>query len=71
MCNFMYDGVLRLELSNGSTIVVLVDNIAIVSVARTVKKIEEKTNIAILKVGTNGQRSREDGSDRWRHKNRI
>ena len=37
---------------NGSTIVDFVDDIAVVSVAKTVKKIEEKTNIGIRKVET-------------------
>ena len=48
----MYDGVLRLRLPNGTTIVGFADDIAIVSVAKTVTEIEEKTNAAIQNVGT-------------------
>ena len=48
--NIMYDGVLRLQLPNGSTIVGFADDIAIVSVSKTVKKIEEEMNIVIRKV---------------------
>ena len=36
---------------NGSTIVGFADYMAIVSVAKTVNEIDEKTNIAIRKVG--------------------
>ena len=50
--NIMYDGVLRLRLPNGTTIVGFADDIAIVSIAKTVKEIKEKTNIAIRNVGT-------------------
>ena len=46
----MYDGVLQLQLPNRSTIVGFADDIAIGSVAKTVREIEEKTNIAIRKV---------------------
>ena len=42
--NIMYDGVLRLRLPNGTTIVGFADDIAIVSVAKTVREIEEKTD---------------------------
>ena len=49
--NIMYDGVLRLQLPNKSTIVGFADDIAIVSVTKTVKEIEKKMNIAIRKVG--------------------
>ena len=49
--NTMYDGVLRLRLPNGTTIVGFADDIAIVSVAKTVREIEEKTNTAIRNVG--------------------
>ena len=49
--NIMYESVLRLQLPNGSTIVGFANYIAIVSVAKTVTEIEEKTNIAIRKVG--------------------
>ena len=48
--NIMYNGVLRLRLPNGTTIVGFADDIAIVSVAKTVKAIEEKTNTAIRNV---------------------
>ena len=47
----MYDGVLRLQLPNGYTITSFADDFAIVSIAKTVKQIEDKTNIAIRKVG--------------------
>ena len=43
----MYDGVLRLRLPNRTTFVGFAGDIEIVSVAKTVKDIEEKTNIAI------------------------
>ena len=49
--NIMYDGVLRLRLPNGRTIVSFADDIAIASVAKTVREIEEKTNTAIRNVG--------------------
>ena len=48
----MYDAVLRLRLSNGTTIVGFADNIDIVSVAKTVRKIEQQMNAAIQNVGT-------------------
>ena len=41
----MYDGVLRLRLPNGNRIVGFADDIAIVSVTKTVKEIEEKSKI--------------------------
>ena len=47
----MYDGVLRLQLPNGTTIVGFANDSVIVSVANTVRKLEENTNIAIQKVG--------------------
>ena len=47
----MYDGALRLQLPNGSTIVGIADDIAIALVTRTLKEIEEKTNIEMRKVG--------------------
>ena len=37
--NIMYDGVLRLRLPNGTTIVSFADDIAMVSVAKTVREI--------------------------------
>ena len=49
--NIMYDGVLRLRLPNRTTIVGFADDIAIVSVGKTVREIEEKTNTAIRNVG--------------------
>ena len=48
----MYDGVLRLQLPNGTTIVGFENDIAIALVAKTIKEIEERTNMAIRKVGT-------------------
>ena len=47
----MYNGVLRLQLPNGFTIVDFRDDIAIVSVAKTVNEVEKKMNISIPKVG--------------------
>ena len=49
--NIMYDEVLRLQLPNGTKIVGFAHDIAIVSVAKTVGEIEEKTNTAIRNVG--------------------
>ena len=46
----MYDGVFRLRLPNGTAIVSFADNITIVSVAKTVSEIKEKTNAAIRNV---------------------
>ena len=45
--NIRYDEILRLLLPNGATIVGFADNIAIVSIARTVRETEEKINTAI------------------------
>ena len=50
--NIIYDGVLRLRLPNGTTILDFADDIVIVSVAKTVTKREEKTNAAIQNVGS-------------------
>ena len=47
----MYDGVLRLQLPNDTTILGFANDSVIVSVAKTVKEFEENTNIAIQKVG--------------------
>ena len=47
----MYNRILRLELSNGTTIVGFADDVAIVSVSKAAKEIEETTNIVIQKVG--------------------
>ena len=47
----MYNEVLRMRLPNGSTIVGFTDDIAIISVTKTVREIEEKTNAAIQNVG--------------------
>ena len=47
----MYVGVLRLQLSNGFSIVGFAADIVIVSVAKMVKEIQEKTNISIGKAG--------------------
>ena len=44
------DGAARLRLPNGTTIVGFADDVAIVSVAKKVKEIEVKTNIAVRKV---------------------
>ena len=49
--NITYDGVLRLRLSNGTTIVDFADDIGIISIAKTVKKIEEKTRFEMLEHG--------------------
>ena len=49
--DIMYDNVLRLQLPNGSTIVGFADGIAIVSVGKTIREIQEMTNIEIRKVG--------------------
>ena len=49
--NIMYDNVLRLRLPNGTTIVDFAIDIAKVSVAKTLRQIEEKTNEAIQNVG--------------------
>ena len=43
----IYDGVLRLRLPAGTTSVGFADDITIVSVAKMVREIEEKTNAAI------------------------
>ena len=40
-----------LQLPNGTTIVDFTDDTALVSVPKTVRKLEEKTNIVIRKVG--------------------
>ena len=47
----MYDRVLRLRLPNGTTIVDFSGDVAIVSLAKSVIEIEEKTNAAIQNVG--------------------
>ena len=47
----MCDGVHRLRLLNGTTIVSFADDIAIISVAKTVREIEEKTSTTIRNVG--------------------
>ena len=47
----MYDRVLRLRLTNETTIMGFADDIAIVSVAKTVREIEEKTNTTIRNIG--------------------
>ena len=49
--NIMYDGVLRLQLPHETKTMGFADDIAIFSVVKTVREIEEKTNIAIQKVG--------------------
>ena len=46
----MYEGVLRVQLANGTKIVGFTDDIAIVSLAKMVREIEQKTNIPIRKV---------------------
>ena len=46
----MYDGVLRLQLPNGTAIVDFADDTSIAFVAKSVKHIEEMTDIAIRKV---------------------
>ena len=50
LLNIMHDGVLRLRLPNGTTIVDFADDIAIVSVLKMIRDIEEKTNVSILNV---------------------
>ena len=52
--DIVYNRVLRLRLPNGSSIVRFADYIAIVSAAKTVREIEEKTNTAIQNVGACG-----------------
>ena len=47
----MYDGTLQLRLAYGTTIVDFGDYTAIVSIAKMVTDIEEKTNAAIQNVG--------------------
>ena len=49
--DYLPDDVLRLQLPNGSTIVGFADGIAIVSVGKTIREIQEMTNIEIRKVG--------------------
>ena len=49
--NIMYDGVLRLRLPNGTIIVGFANDIAIVSVAKMVREIEEKANPVIRNIG--------------------
>ena len=49
--NIMYDGVLRLQLPTGTTIVGFADEITIISVAKTVRKIKEKMKTAIRNIG--------------------
>ena len=47
----MYDILLRLRFANGTTFVGFADNIATVSVEKTVTEIEKKTNAPIHNVG--------------------
>ncbi|XP_070132570.1 uncharacterized protein [Drosophila bipectinata] len=48
--NTMYDGVLRLPMEEGTTIVGFADDIAIVVVAKTVRGVETQTNSAVANV---------------------
>lgn len=48
--NVMYDGVLKLPLPSGSTIVGFADDIAVVAVAKTIEEIQGKINESVKKV---------------------
>ncbi|KAI5703571.1 hypothetical protein M8J75_013476 [Diaphorina citri] len=50
--NMLYDGVLRLELPNGVSLVAYADDLAVVVIAKTAPEIEERTNETLNRINS-------------------